>query len=96
MGQERDSNAVGLEDVHGRILAVMEKLGLPAPEKMLRRIESMLGQRDREAVLRQLLQGCEGQDAKELRAALRELAPSRAEWTAEVDRLFAGYPPTTR
>jgi len=96
MKDERTSNAVGVEEVHARILAVMQQLKLPSPEKMLRRIESMLSQRDREDVLRQLLQGCESQDAKELRAALRDLAPSRSEWVSEVDRLFAGYPPTTR
>jgi hypothetical protein len=96
MSHERASNAVGLEEVHARILAVMQQLKLPSPEKMLRRIESMLSKGDREAVLRELLSGCEGQDAKDLREALRDLAPSRAEWITEVDRLFAGYPPTAR
>lgn len=80
-------------DVHARILEVMEQLGLPSPEKMLRRIESMLAKSDREAVLQQLLEGCEGQPSSEVRRKLRNLLPSREDWAREVDQLLQGYPP---
>jgi len=82
----------GLEQVRADIMGVMKELDLPAPERMLGRIERMLGDKDRDRVLRQLLEDFRRDGPEEVRKALRVLAPD-AEWSKEVDRLLANYRP---
>ena len=81
-------------ELHDRLVAVMKDLRLASPEKMLARIEGMISKRDRESVLRQLLAGCEAQSRADVKRTLNEVARSSDDWHREVDRLFAGYPPT--
>jgi hypothetical protein len=91
---ETDSHAQGVEGLHGRLIAIMEQLELPAPERMLGRIEEMLGAEDRERVLLALIRDAEQQSSDETRRILKVLVGTRDEWAREVDRLLKGYPPT--
>ena len=91
MGQE--TKAEGAAELRARLVAVMEELELPAPERMLSRIERMLDDKDRERVLGQLLADFRTQSGEEMRRILKVLAPGRDEWAKEVDRLLANYRP---
>lgn len=93
MGHETGEHAVG-DELHAQVLAIMEELDLPAPERMLGRIEDMLPERDRHRVLRALVQDSRQQSRDETRRILKVLVGSRDEWTHEVERLLRDYPPT--
>ena len=94
MGNKPAQDLVAVEEVHARIVAVMEELKLPSPDRMLRRIERMLPGDGRDSVLRDLLQGFEHQSRSDVKKHLKSLAPTREEWLREVDQLFNDYPPT--
>ena len=79
-------------DLHGQLLAIMEELELPAPERMLGRIEDMLPDRDRARVLRALVRDSMQQSKEDTRRILEVLVGSRDEWAREVDRLLRNYP----
>jgi hypothetical protein len=91
VGQE--TKAAGGAELRARIVAVMEELELPAPERMLNRIERMLDDKDRDRVLRMLLDDFRTQSGEEIRRILKVLAPGGDEWAREVDRLLANYRP---
>jgi hypothetical protein len=91
VGQE--TKAPGSADLRGRLIAVMEELEIEAPDRMASRIERMLDDKDRERVLRQLLDDFRTQSTEEMRRILKVLAPGRDEWAREVDRLLANYRP---
>ena len=82
-----------VEDLRAQIVTVMEELQLPAPQRMLTRIEKMLPDRDRERVLRQLLADFQQQSKDEIKRILKVLAPGRDEWAREVDKLLSNYRP---
>lgn len=92
MSKNTASRDAGLDGVRADIVGVMKDLDLPAPERMLGRIEKMLGEKDRDRVLRQLLEDFRKQSPEEVRKVLRVLAPD-AEWAKEVDKLLANYRP---
>ena len=92
MSKEIASREPGLERVRADIVGVMKEMDLPAPERMLGRIERMLDEKDRDRVLRQLLEDFRKQSPEEVKKVLRVLAPD-AEWAKEVDRLLANYRP---
>ena len=94
MAQVTDSSAVH-EDLHARIVEVMKELKLPAPERMLGRIESMLPKGDRDRVLRQLLDDFRTQNPDEMKRVLKILAPNRDEWAREVERFIQAWRPAT-
>ena len=83
----------GLTELHEQVLAIMEELELPAPERMLGRIENMLPRGDRSRVLTALVQDSQKQSRQETKRVLKVLG-SRDEWAVEVDRLLRDYPPT--
>lgn len=80
-------------DLSGQLLALMEELELPAPERMLGRIQDMLPERDRTRVLRALVQDSTQQSKEETRRILKVLVGTRDEWAREVERLLSKYPP---
>ena len=82
----------GLTALHEQVLAIMEELELPAPERMLGRIEDMLPQGDRSRVLQALVQDSQKQSKQETKRILKVLG-SKDEWAVEVDRLLRDYPP---
>ena len=84
---------VPVAELRAQIIAVMEDLQLPAPQRMLSRIEKMLDEKDRERVLRQLLGDFQQQSKAEIKRILKVLAPGRDEWAREVDQLLANYRP---
>lgn len=92
MPQDTGPHAVGLSELHAQVLSIMEELELPAPERMLGRIEDMLPASDRGRVLRALVQDSQRQSREETRRILNVLG-SRDEWVREVDRLLRDYPP---
>ena len=92
MSQDTGPHAVGLSELHSQVLAIMEELELPAPERMLDRIEGMLPPSERTSVLRALVQDSQRQGSQETRRILNTLG-SREEWNREVDRLLRDYPP---
>ena len=92
MGKASDS-AAAHEDLHARFVAVMKELKLPAPERMLERIESMLPKADRDRVLRQLLADFQTQNPDEMKKVLKVLAPNRDEWAREVERFIQSWRP---
>ena len=93
MGGEPQVKSVPVEELRAQIVGVMEELHLPAPQRMLTRIEKMLDEKDRERVLRQLLADFQQQSKDEIRRILKVLAPGRDEWAREVDQLLANYRP---
>ena len=93
MGHEPETKQMGVEELRAQIIEVMEELGLPAPKRMLGRIEKMLPEKDRERVMRQLLGDFQQQSKDEVKRILKVLAPSRDEWAREVDKLLANYHP---
>ena len=92
MGQDTGPHAVGNEDLHAQVLAIMEGLKLPAPARMLGRIEGMLPEEDRDRVLQALVRDSTHQPREETRRILKALVDSREEWTREVDRLLKNCP----
>ena len=95
MGTEPNAGATASE-VRARLVAVMQELQLPSPERMLGRIERMLPQTDRERVLQQLLEDFQTQSQDEMRRILKVLAPGKdSDWIREVDRLLANYRPVS-
>lgn len=83
------------EDVRENIVAAMQELDLPSPERMLSRIERMLDPKDRERVLQLLLAGFQKDSPAEMKRVLKVLAADSAEWTREVDKLLANYKPVS-
>ncbi len=81
----------GLSELHDEILAIMVELELPAPERMLGRIETMLPKGDRNRVLQALVQDSQRQSKQETKRILKVLG-SKDEWAVEVDRLLRNYP----
>lgn len=81
-----------LSELHDQILAIMEELELPAPERMLGRIEDMLPKGERNRVLAALVQDSQRQSKQETMRILKVLG-SKDEWAVEVDRLLRDYPP---
>jgi hypothetical protein len=86
------SQEMGLSELHAEILAIMEDLELPAPERMLGRIEDMLPKGDRTRVLKALVQDSQRQSKQETKRILKVLG-SKDEWAVEVDRLLRNYSP---
>ena len=82
-----------LSELHDQILAIMAELELPAPERMLGRIEDMLPKGERNRVLAALVQDSQRQSKQETKRILKVLG-SKDEWAVEVDRLLRDYPPT--
>ena len=80
-------------DVRESIVAAMQDLDLPSPDRMLSRIERMLDAKDRERVLQQLLDGFRRDSPEEMKRVLKVLAADGAEWAREVDKLLANYKP---
>ena len=93
MVKQTPTGTAGSEDVRARIVAVMQELDLPAPDRMLGRIERMLDDKDRERVLRQLLEDFRKQSPEEMKRILKVLGPGREEWAREVDKLLSNYRP---
>ena len=94
MAKQPQSAPVGLAEVRASLVSVMEELDLPAPQKMVTRIEKMLDEKDRERVLRQLLTDCQQQQSKdELKRILKIMGGGKDEWAREVDQLLANYRP---
>ncbi len=81
----------GLSELHEEILAIMVELELPAPERMLGRIETMLPKGERNRVLQALVQDSQRQSKQETKRILKVLG-SKDEWAVEVDRLLRHYP----
>ena len=81
-----------LSGLHEEILAIMAELELPAPERMLGRIEEMLPKGDRTRVLKALVQDSQRQSKQETMRILKVLG-SKDEWAVEVDRLLRNYSP---
>ena len=81
-----------LSELHDQILAIMAELELPAPERMLGRIEDMLPKGERNRVLAALVQDSQRQSKQETKRILKVLG-SKDEWAVEVDRLLRDYPP---
>ena len=91
---KQPQTAPGFAEVRAQLVSVMEELELPAPQKMIARIEKMLDEKDRERVLRQLLADCQQQQSKaELKRILKIMGGGRDEWAREVDQLLANYRP---
>lgn len=94
MAKQPQTAAAGFAEVRAQLVSVMEELELPAPQKMIARIEKMLDEKDRERVLRQLLADCQQQQSKdELKRILKIMGGGRDEWAREVDQLLANYRP---
>ena len=94
MAKQPQTAAAGFAEVRAQLVSVMEELELPAPQKMIARIEKMLDEKDRERVLRQLLADCQQQQSKdELKRILKIMGGGRDEWAHEVDQLLANYRP---
>ena len=91
VGQE--TRSAGADELRARLVAVMEELELPAPQRMLSRIERMLDEKDRERVLGMLLDDFRTQSTDEVRRILKVLAPGGDDWAREVDKLLANYRP---
>ena len=89
MGQESQVKAIPVEELRAQIVSVMEDLQLPAPQRMLSRIEKMLPERDRERVLRQILADFQQQSKEEIKRILKVLAPGRDEWAREIEMRVA-------
>ena len=92
MPHDTGPQAVVTGELHAQVLSIMEELELPAPERMLGRIEGMLPASERNRVLRALVQDSQRQSREETRRILKVLG-SRDEWVREVDRLLRDYPP---
>ncbi len=95
MAQNRGATTPEGGDIRARLVAVMAELELPAPERMLGRIERMLKDDDRERVLRQLLEDFQSQSRDEIRKILKVLAPGGDEWERAVERLVDNYRPVS-
>ena len=93
MPKETPTGTGRTEDVRTSIVAAMQELDLPSPERMLSRIERMLDAKDRDRVLQQLLEGFRKDTPEEMRRVLKVLTADGAEWTREVDKLLANYKP---
>jgi hypothetical protein len=93
MPKETPTGTGRTADVRESIVAAMQELDLPSPERMLNRIERMLDSKDRDRVLQQLLDGFRKDSPEEMKRVLKVLAADGAEWTREVDKLLANYKP---
>ena len=93
MAKETPTGTGRTADVRESIVAAMQELDLPSPDRMLSRIERMLDAKDRERVLQQLLDGFRRDSPEEMKRVLKVLAADGAEWTREVDKLLANYKP---
>lgn len=93
MPKETPTGTGRTADVRANIVAAMNELDLPSPERMLSRIERMLDDKDRERVLTQLLEGFRKDGPDEMKRVLKILAADGAEWAREVDKLLANYKP---
>lgn len=89
----KDHDAVSVSDTRAQLVAVMRELDLPAPDRMLSRIEKMLPDRERDRVLGQLLADFRSQSRDEVKKILKVLAPDRDEWVREVEKMLAKYHP---
>ena len=94
MAKETPTGTGRAADVRGSIVAAMQDLDLPSPDRMLNRIERMLDSKDRERVLQQLLDVFRKDTPEEMKRVLKVLAADSAEWAKEVDKLLANYKPS--
>jgi len=94
MAKETPTGTGRAADVRESIVAAMQDLDLPSPDRMLNRIERMLDSKDRERVLQQLLDGFRKDTPEEMKRVLKVLAADSAEWAKEVDKLLANYKPS--
>ena len=94
MAKETPTGTGRAADVRESIVAAMQDLELPSPDRMLNRIERMLDSKDRERVLQQLLDGFRKDTPEEMKRVLKVLAADSAEWAKEVDKLLANYKPS--